>query len=56
VALWFYVKHGRRTSIPMIERMSEPDSEKLPRWNILSKAVSHCGAGCTLGDIAGEWT
>lgn len=55
VALWFYVKHGRRTSMPMIERMGEQDYEKLPRWNILSKAVSHCGAGCTLGDIAGEW-
>ena len=24
------------------------------RWNVAS-AVSHCGAGCTLGDIVGEW-
>jgi hypothetical protein len=32
-----------------------PDSDKLPRWNVLSKAVSHCGAGCTLGDIGAEW-
>jgi hypothetical protein len=24
------------------------------RWSI-AKAVSHCGAGCTLGDIGGEW-
>ena len=23
-------------------------------WNI-GNAVSHCGAGCTLGDIGGEW-
>ena len=27
----------------------------MPRWSVLSKAVSHCGAGCTLGDIGGEW-
>ncbi len=24
------------------------------RWSI-AKGVSHCGAGCTLGDIIGEW-
>jgi hypothetical protein len=26
----------------------------LRRWHI-ANAVSHCGAGCTLGDIGGEW-
>lgn len=26
----------------------------LSRWHI-GNAVSHCGAGCTLGDIGGEW-
>ncbi len=25
------------------------------RWAELSKAVMHCGAGCTLGDIGAEW-
>jgi hypothetical protein len=25
------------------------------RWWQVSKGVSHCGAGCTLGDITGEW-
>jgi hypothetical protein len=55
VALWFYFKHGKRKSKPMIEKMGPPDPDQMPRWNILSKAVSHCGAGCTLGDIAGEW-
>jgi len=24
-------------------------------WWPISKGVSHCGAGCTLGDIVGEW-
>ncbi|WHM29940.1 DUF4396 domain-containing protein [Streptomyces sp. BPPL-273] len=32
-----------------------PDSDKLPQWDVRSKAVSHCGAGCTLGDIGAEW-
>ncbi len=55
VALWFYFRHGKRKSTPVIEQQGPPDPDQLPRWNILSKAVSHCGAGCTLGDIAGEW-
>lgn len=28
--------------------------DQLGPWHI-ANAVSHCGAGCTLGDIAGEW-
>jgi hypothetical protein len=55
VALWFYFRHGRRSSMPMIETLGRPDPDSLPRWVVLSKAVSHCGAGCTLGDVAGEW-
>jgi Domain of unknown function (DUF4396) len=26
-----------------------------PRWRQVAVAVCHCGAGCTLGDIVGEW-
>ena len=55
VALWFYFARGRRKSKPMIEKMGPPDPDAQPRWSMLGKAVSHCGAGCTLGDIAGEW-
>ena len=55
VALWFYFRHGRRNSQPVIEETGPPDPDRMPRWVVLSKAVSHCGAGCTLGDIAGEW-
>ncbi|MFF7984065.1 DUF4396 domain-containing protein [Streptomyces sp. NPDC007901] len=39
----------------MIEREGEPDPEKPPGWLSSAKAISHCGAGCALGDIAGEW-
>ncbi len=55
VALWFYYRHGRRQSRPVIERRGPADPNRTPRWVVLSKAVSHCGGGCTLGDIAGEW-
>ncbi|WP_069812600.1 DUF4396 domain-containing protein [Streptomyces sp. TP-A0874] len=55
VTVWFYFRHGRRTSKPLVERHALPDSERLPAWSVLSKAVSHCGAGCTLGDIGAEW-
>jgi hypothetical protein len=26
-----------------------------PRWVTLAIEVSHCGSGCTLGDLIGEW-
>lgn len=26
-----------------------------PFWQIVFKGVTHCGGGCTLGDIIGEW-
>lgn len=53
-ALWFYVRHGRRTSRPVIEREGEPDPEKLPTRITSTKAISHSGAGCVLGDIGVE--
>jgi hypothetical protein len=27
-----------------------------PFWQIVAVGVTHCGAGCTLGDIIAEWT
>ena len=33
---------------------SSTDPRNLRPWHI-GNAVSHCGAGCTLGDIGGEW-
>jgi hypothetical protein len=56
VALWFYLAHGRRDAAKVIERDGPPDPGRMPGWSVLSKGVGHCGAGCTLGDIAAEWT
>jgi hypothetical protein len=47
VALWAYLARGRR--MPNMQRDAR-DS-----WWQVSLSDSHCGAGCALGDIAGEW-
>jgi hypothetical protein len=47
VALWGFRRFGRGAG----------DGEKqgdIPYWAIVGKAASHCGAGCTLGDIIAE--
>jgi hypothetical protein len=70
VALWGYWSRGRRMSHRWMDEhdveMSDltPSSDDDPpsfvpfakrNWWPISKGVSHCGAGCTLGDIMGEW-
>ena len=53
-------EHG----MDMEQMMSSDEEEEDPpgywpfarrNWWPISKGVSHCGAGCTLGDIVGEW-
>lgn len=38
-----------------VRPMDEPSSENSPTREQVAVATTHCGAGCTLGDIAGEW-
>lgn len=47
LALWAYWRMGRPSS--------RETSEK-PFWQYAFTGSTHCGAGCTLGDIIGEWT
>jgi hypothetical protein len=47
LALWMYWRRER--AVP------ENEAAEQPRWWTISKSTSHCGAGCTLGDIVGEW-
>ncbi|QDP95408.1 DUF4396 domain-containing protein [Microlunatus elymi] len=55
VAVWGYRRFGR----PMTrrwqtdhDRREAPDK---PHWAAVAVGVSHCGAGCTLGDIIAEF-
>lgn len=46
VALWWYFSFGSE----------KPEGDDDPvSWKTVAKATMHCGAGCTLGDIASEW-
>jgi hypothetical protein len=70
VAVYFYFRRGRQMThrwarehgIDMEQMMSSEDEDPSgywafarANWFAISKGVSHCGAGCTLGDICGEW-
>lgn len=44
LGLWFYYKVGRRAM-----------QKERPFWQTVSIAATHCGSGCTLGDICAEW-
>jgi hypothetical protein len=48
LGLWFYFRAGR---------MSGPGHHGVqrPEWQNVSLATTHCGSGCTLGDIVAEW-
>ncbi len=50
---WFaYGRLGRPTASRDTEAGGE---EKIPEWQGVAVSATHCGAGCTLGDIIGEW-
>ena len=46
VWLWFYYRFGRNKG-------EQP--EETPMAIAVAKGASHCGAGCTLGDLVVEW-
>src|SRR5712691_4538212 len=55
IALWLYLARGRRMAHKQMQ--AKPMMEREPRdsWWQVSLSDSHCGAGCALGDIGGEW-
>jgi hypothetical protein len=67
VGLWAYFRIARKTTREHYQqRMANTSQQKMeqgkralaaqpPTTTQIAVAVSHCGAGCTLGDIAGEW-
>lgn len=48
--LWGYFRFGR------LAAAGAGDSDQpTPFWAKVAKGASHCGSGCTLGDICAEW-
>jgi putative flippase GtrA len=46
-----YARVGR----PRVERRAGAGREAVAEWQDIAVSASHCGAGCALGDVAGEW-
>ena len=53
VAVWAYRKLGRPKSMTWQHEHGD-DQAQQPQWGAIFSGVSHCGAGCTLGDIVAE--
>lgn len=50
--LWTYYRFGRQTH----SGQNEDQKKEQPYWQKVWKGVTHCGAGCTLGDLIAEWS
>jgi hypothetical protein len=55
VALWLYLARGRRMSHKQMQAQPMGEREARDSWWQVSLSDTHCGAGCALGDIGGEW-
>ena len=59
LAVIAYFKAGRLSSKQSVaqakERGEENPGKKKPFWQIVGVGATHCGSGCTLGDLAAEW-
>ena len=54
-AIWLYCRYGRTTSDRWLQENHRDKPPAKPHWAAVATGVSHCGAGCTLGDIAAEF-
>ena len=59
LALWAYFKVGRLSRQPHTRAArthdEDPAARQKPFWQSAGLAATHCGSGCTLGDIVAEW-
>ena len=58
LALWFYFRVGRLATQRRIQEAQQrdetPEARQKPFWQSITLAATHCGSGCTLGDILAE--
>lgn len=60
IALWGYFRYGRlasrRLAMAAKQKGEKPPSKRLTPFPVMvAKGASHCGSGCTLGDICAEF-
>ena len=55
VASVAYRRWGRPKSMRWLHEHGLDEPPDRPFWTKVAVGVSHCGAGCTLGDIVAEW-
>lgn len=56
LALLAYARWGRPASRRWLQQHECDQPPAKPAWATYAVGVSHCGAGCTLGDIVAEFT
>ena len=58
LAVWFYYRVGRLSTHQAMREAKEhgekPLAKQKPYWESVAVAATHCGSGCTLGDIVAE--
>jgi Domain of unknown function (DUF4396) len=59
LGLWFYLKVGRRSIKGQAHSHQHDNHEhhhsEKPFWQSAAVSATHCGAGCSLGDLTAEW-
>lgn len=55
LAIWAYRRFGRPKSSKWLHEHDRDEPPDKPHWATVAVGVSHCGAGCTLGDIVAEF-
>ncbi len=55
LALWGYFGIGRLSSVEAERRAGDRKPQEKSFWQAAALAATHCGSGCTLGDIVAEW-
>lgn len=59
LALAAYFTMGRLSTYDRVMKAKQAQQEnpgkKKPFWQMTALAATHCGSGCTLGDIVAEW-
>jgi hypothetical protein len=54
-ATWAYRRYGRPQTTRWLTEHGRDEPPDKPNWATIAIGVSHCGAGCTLGDIVAEF-